>query len=102
MKIHQLPMGARFEYQGEEYMKTGPLFGTSAAGQRLIPKYAVLKPLGNVDVPPAEAPSETVARADVVKALDTFYAQCMTLVPEDRRTALAAARDDFLKALDPP
>lgn len=25
MKIHQLPMGARFEFEGEEYVKTGPL-----------------------------------------------------------------------------
>jgi len=28
MKIHQLPQGARFDYEGEEYVKTGPLFAT--------------------------------------------------------------------------
>jgi hypothetical protein len=46
MKIHQLPPGARFEYEGEEYVKTGPLLGTGKGGQRLIPKYAVLKVQG--------------------------------------------------------
>ena len=49
MKIHQLPQGARFEYEDEEYVKTGPLFGTGKAGQRLIPRYAVLKPLDNIE-----------------------------------------------------
>jgi uncharacterized protein (DUF1330 family) len=45
MKIHQLPMGARFEYEGAEYVKTGPQLASGAGGQKLIPKYAVLKPL---------------------------------------------------------
>ena len=47
MKIHLLPMGARFVYEGEEYVKTGPLFASGKGGQRLIPKYAVLTPLGD-------------------------------------------------------
>lgn len=47
MKIHQLPMGARFAYEGEEYVKTGP-----------------------------------------------------PLVPAERQDELAAARAEFLKALD--
>lgn len=51
MKIHQLPMGARFEYEGQTYVKTGPLLGAGAGGQRLIPKYAVLK------VPDGSAPA---------------------------------------------
>ncbi|MCX7162613.1 MAG: hypothetical protein NT083_06165 [Rhodocyclales bacterium] len=32
MKIHQLPQGARFEYEGSEYVKTGPLSGTGKEG----------------------------------------------------------------------
>lgn len=100
MKIHQLPIGARFEYDGQEYVKTGPLFGTGPAGQRLIPKYAVLRPLDGVAAPPEAQRSETVLRADVVTGFDTFYAQCKTLVPEDRRGALETARDSFLQTLD--
>jgi len=43
MKIHQLPLGARFEYNGQQYVKTGPLVGSGQAGAKLIPKYAVVK-----------------------------------------------------------
>lgn len=98
MKIHQLPMGARFEYEGEEYVKSGPLFATSKSGQRLIPKYADLRPLDRVAEAPAAKPV-TVSRSAVVDAFDAFYAQCSVLVPEERRSALAAARDGFLNTL---
>jgi hypothetical protein len=102
MKIHQLPPGARFEYEGEEYVKTGPLFGTGKAGQRLIPKYAVLKPLDGV---PSASVSEkknadALSRKAFQKAFDTFYAQCEALVPEDKQASLQAVRDGFLNALD--
>jgi hypothetical protein len=100
MRIHQLPIGTRFEYDGQEYVKTGPLVGTGSAGQRLIPKHAVLRPLGDVDIAPAAAPSATVLRVDVLRAFETFYAQCMALLPETQRPALASAREGFLKALD--
>lgn len=100
MRIHQLPLGARFEYEGQEYVKTGPLFGTGEAGQRLIPKYAVLKSLGEAGAPQQAPRSASVLRADVFLAFESFYAQCRPLVPADRRAALEAARDGFLQALD--
>jgi len=99
MRINQLPIGARFEYEGQEYVKTGPMIGASNTGQRLIPKHAALKPLGEVAPPPAAAKSETVSRADVLRAFETFYARCDTLVADDQRAALESARDRFLKAL---
>lgn len=94
MKIHQLPMGARFEYEGQEYTKTGPQIGSGAGGQRLIPKYAVLK------VPAGAPPRGPLAREAVLAAFERFHAACAPLVPEERRDALAAARAEFLKALD--
>lgn len=98
MKIHQLPMGARFEYEGAEYTKTGPLLGTGPGGQRLIPKYAVLKPL---DGAVAAAPkASTVARAAVQVALARYHARCAALVPDDGQALLEAAREEFLKSLD--
>lgn len=100
MKIHQLPQGARFEYEGEEYVKTGPLFATGKAGQRLIPKYAVLKPLGEVAAIPRKASSDSISRAAVLDGFSTFYTDCKALVPEDRQPVLDAARDRFLKAFD--
>jgi hypothetical protein len=99
MRIHQLPIGTRFEYNGQEYVKTGPMIGTSDAGQRLIPKHAELRPLDNVEMAREEKPSETVPRTDVLKAFETFYRQCEALVPETRRAALETARDCFMKAL---
>ena len=98
MKIHQLPMGARFEYEGREYTKTGPQIGSGAGGQRLIPKYAVLKALDGM--PAATSPRGPLAREAVLAAFECFHAACVPLVPEERRDALAAARAEFLKALD--
>ena len=98
MKIHQLPMGARFEYEGEEYTKTGPLFATGKGGQRLIPKYAVLRVLdGSQPVVPAA--DVALVKSDVRKAFDAFCEQCTMLVPDENRAALHAAREIFLKAL---
>jgi hypothetical protein len=98
MKIHQLPMGARFEYEEREYTKTGPQIGSGAGGQRLIPKYAVLKALDGM--PPPAPPRGPLAREAVLAAFERFHAACATLVPEERRDDLAAARAEFLKTLD--
>ena len=61
MKLTQLPLGARFEYDGEIFTKTGPMTAASEKhGQRMIPRYAVLKPADGF-TPPAqpEAASNT-------------------------------------------
>ena len=99
MKIHQLPNGARFEYEGEEYVKTGPLFATGKGRQRLIPKYAVLKPLGAAEGAGEKSKSDALSRPEVLKAFETFYAECQSRLPEDQQLALTAAREQFLQAL---
>jgi hypothetical protein len=99
MKIHQLPMGAHFEYEGEQYVKTGPLFATGRLGPRLIPKYATLKPLGDVVAPPEDKADIALRGHEVAAAFEAFCAECEPLVAEDRRPALAAARGRFLTAL---
>lgn len=99
MKIHQLPMGARFVFEGEEYVKTGPMVATSQSGQRLIPKYAMLEPLGDVAAAPAAAPSDTLKRAAVLAAFQAYHARCEALVAEDNRGELQAARAEFLATL---
>jgi hypothetical protein len=99
MKIHQLQPGARFEYEGNEYVKTGPMSGTGKGGQRLIPRYAVLKPLDNAETTRGPR-SDTLQRSGVFRAFDTFYAECKALVPEDKQVALDDARERLLKALD--
>ncbi|MBS1189716.1 MAG: hypothetical protein H6R10_1508 [Rhodocyclaceae bacterium] len=99
MKIHQLPLGARFEYEGEEFVKTGPMFATAReGGQRLIPKYAQLKVPGD-DRAIGDRKAEPLTRNAVLAAFEDFYSECRRIAPEDRQPELAAARERFLKAL---
>lgn len=97
MKIHQLPMGARFLYEGAEYTKTGPLLATGKGGQRLIPKYAVLQVIDGAQA--TVLAQENLPRGSVLTAFDSFYATCAALVPKENQAALVAARKAFLKAL---
>jgi len=99
MKIQQLPMGAHFEYEGEEYVKTGPMFAAGRSGQRFIPKYALLKPLGGAAAPVADRRDIALAGDAVLAAFDAFCAECESLVAEDRRASLVPARERFLTAL---
>jgi len=99
MKIHQLPMNASFEYEGHEYVKTGPLLATGPGGQRLIPKYAVLKVIG-ADVTGTAKKANGLSKEAVRKSFDAFFTHCEALVPSGRQTELHAAREEFLKELD--
>lgn len=99
MKIHQLPEGARFIYEGEEYVKSGPMFATGKQGRRLIPKYAVLQPLGSTMADSAVLKVGSVKRTQVIDAFERFWSDCKDLVPEDRRPQLEAARTRFLDSL---
>jgi hypothetical protein len=101
MKLQHLAIGARFEYEGVVYVKTGPLTASSEeGGQRIIPRYAILKPL---DVPAAESnPSSVKGRLEAVRvraAFERFYESCERLVPEGSRNELAEAREQFLAAI---
>jgi hypothetical protein len=100
MKLQQLPMGARFEYQGAVYVKTGPMMAAAETGeQKLIPRYAVLKPLD--PMPPAADPKHArqLAEPAVLAAFDKFFVTCSRLVDESGRFELARARQDFLNTL---
>jgi hypothetical protein len=99
MKINQLPIGARFEYDGEEYVKTGPLVASGRSGQRLIPKYAVLKMLG-ADAPAHPPAAQSIERKVVLDACERFRACCAALVPPERQADLAAAYADLLRDID--
>jgi len=99
MKINQLPYGAHFEYEGEEYIKTGPMFGTGPHGPRVIPRSAILKPIPEATAVPC-AVEKVLTRNDVLRAFDAFYTDCRTLVAEDQNDSLALLRDRFLRSLD--
>ena len=99
MKIHQLPEGARFEYKGEEYVKTGPMFGTGPNGPQLIPRSAVLRPIGEREAT-RESGNDSVASAEVLRAFNAFYAECRAVVPGEQQKTLELLRGKFLGALD--
>ena len=101
MKLQHLAVGARFEYEGKVFVKTGPLTASSdQGGQQIIPRYAVLKPL---DLPEsAPAPGVAARRLDpqrVRKAFEAFYASCDALVAPADREQLEAARATFFASL---
>lgn len=98
MKIHQLPMGTRFEYAGQIYVKSGPLVGTGPDGQRLIPKYAVLTVLDG-SVPKSAEQATALTREAVLAAFGDYHATCAALIPKEEQPALDAARAAFLKAI---
>lgn len=102
MKIHQLPMGARFVYEGVEFVKSGPMVATWSGGQRLIPKYAALQPVADSGPVPTPPPGRAASTNEVLHAFDAFYQACRNLISADREPALAAAREDFLGSLGLP
>jgi hypothetical protein len=85
MKFHQLPLQARFRYQGKVYRKVSPLQAhcEADATQRLVPRSAVVAPLdaaGNAPASPPMLIEEAAARL----ALENMLSG-----------ALAAARGTF-------
>lgn len=101
MKLQHLAIGARFEYEGRIFVKTGPVTASSEqGGQQMIPRYAVLKPL---DLPEPEASSGATARRldpqKVRKAFDAFYGECRKHVDAVAIDELEAARAAFLATL---
>lgn len=97
MRIHQMPEGARFEYQGQEYVKTGPLVATGLGGSRFIPKHAVLKPIGDVQPLVEKSSSDPLPRGQVLAAFNGFSAQCRAFVPEERQGEFDAACRVFIR-----
>ncbi|MCP5223321.1 MAG: hypothetical protein H6944_16725 [Zoogloeaceae bacterium] len=100
MKLKQLPLGARFEYEGKILTKTGPMTGaTEKGGSVFIPKFAVLKAVdGEAPPPPSEA-SRTIDATTVLAAFEAYHGTAMRLVDESGRMALAAARARFIAAM---
>lgn len=99
MKLQHLPIGARFEYKGQVFVKTGPLTAASEeGGQQVIPRSAVLKPL---DGPTTEAKGQgrELEEARVLAAFADFHQACSRLVDVTARPQLEAARLKFLRAL---
>lgn len=98
MKLQHLAIGERFEYEGQVFVKTGPLTACGEmGGQRMIPRHAMLRPVGAAVTP---VPAAVVAdEARVHAAFERFYSVCADLVPPTSQAELAAARQRFLQEI---
>jgi len=99
MKLQHLPIGARFEFKGQIFVKTGPLTAASEeGGQQVIPRSAVLRPL---EAPVAEVKGKgrQVDETKVLAAFEYVYRTCSELLNESSRPQLDDARAKFLQAL---
>ncbi|MDD3352995.1 hypothetical protein [Zoogloea sp.] len=100
MKINLLPIGARFEYEGETYTKTGPITAVSASGcSRMIPRYAVLHPADGHTPPPPPIEERQVALSAALAAFERYHGIALSLTESFDKARLEEARKAFLKAL---
>jgi hypothetical protein len=102
MKFQQLEIGARFEFEGKVYVKEGPVAArdVDTGKSRMIPRYAVLKPVGEMPKVSAQAAPKVVPRDAVLAAFEVFYTECGLVAAQcsipDAEARLAAARQRFL------
>ena len=100
MKLQDIPVGARFKYQSRVFVKTWPITATAEdGGQRMIPRYADLRPL---DPPPLETdkrPRRQLDETKVLNAFDAFCRTCLRTADDFSRPELEAARQRFLTAI---
>jgi len=72
VKFPQVPVGGRFDYQGETLIKIGPMTACNERGgdARLIPRSAVVTPVGAT--PEAQPVASILTQALVREALAAF------------------------------
>jgi hypothetical protein len=100
MKVQEIPVGARFEYQGRVFVKTGPITATAEdGGQRMIPRYADLRPLDRPLSAGRPGPRRRLDEAKVRAAFDEFHRTCLRITDDFSRPELEAARQRFLAEL---
>jgi hypothetical protein len=109
MKFQQLPLGARFQYEGKAYTKAGPMTATTEqGGQRIIPRFAVLQPLEGEAPVVAPAPKRKWDESVVLAAFEVFHGDCLRLLEETGvdeargrilSERLESARQRFMAAL---
>ncbi len=109
MKFQQLPMGARFEYEGKGYTKIGPLTAINEAGeQRMIPRFAALAALDGCVAEAAPARKCLLEEAVVTAAMAAYHSECVDLLIgvgtdptrlESARADLESARQRFFARL---
>ncbi len=108
MKFQMLAVGDRFEFEGKEYVKVGPLTAACEGGQRMIPRFAKLKPLDA----PAVSVRDNGRKLDealVLAAFEAFMRDFANMAQVEAgkpveahalRSALDVAQKKFLSELE--
>lgn len=100
MKINLLPIGARFEYEGQIYTKTGPITATAEkGGQRMIPRHAALRPVDGYSPPPSDTGTRKLDEKAVLEAFETYHVIALRLAEGLGKAELEQARTKFLTVL---
>lgn len=81
-KFSLIPVGTRFELDGENHVKTAPLIARneSTGQQRVIPRSADVKLLDQATVETPPDPGKTVSLNRVMEEFDRFYSQCNEII----------------------
>lgn len=106
MKFQHLPIGARFEFEGKRFTKTNPLVASEeGGGQRMIPRYAVLRGLDENMAKTADVKVSDLDVNAVLAAFTEFESAAVQLLHEvagigteqlaHSKTALAEAGQKF-------
>ncbi|MEJ2143310.1 MAG: hypothetical protein P8Y24_13340 [Gammaproteobacteria bacterium] len=113
MKFYLLPVGEKFEYQGEIYIKADKLIANSeqTGKNRLIPRSANVKPVNvQADSSPGVIEDHQVQTAKVLTEFDRYHQRCLQCLSEfmpltdakfitAKKDELEAARQHFIDSL---
>lgn len=102
MKFSLLPVGSRFAYEDEVYVKTSPLIASLEAtgGQRLIARAANVKPLGHEAGGETPAAQGQLEEARVLEAVQAYHEHCLALFEHVAETMIPAEAQALRKALE--
>ena len=100
-KFSLLAIGDTFEYQGEQYTKSGPLTASRLenGSQRMIPRSAVVAPLSGATAPTAEARDKQLPAEQVFEAFEHYHKGCLEWLAMTEKVdeALAARIRDAME-----
>jgi hypothetical protein len=100
MKFQHLAIGARFEFEGRVYTKTGPVSASAPeGGQRMIPRYADLEPLDAMPERKSRPAPGQLDTTQVRAAFEAFYIDARQRVDTPQLTPLAESRARFYEEL---
>jgi hypothetical protein len=86
MKFYLIPIGQEFVFQGETYVKSGPLTASPKSGgkDRLIPRSADTQPAStdNASAMPKSGATQYLPKDVVINSFNNYHQYCLGLIKE--------------------